>query len=68
MIPENDMDRLHPSSRVNYMKKYTIEHNYPVNFVGHLHRADYMNLQEQLQQIQSQPESSSVFEYGGMPE
>lgn len=49
MVPENGLEQLLPSSRVNYRKKYTIEHNYAVNFVGCLRRPEFERLSVQLQ-------------------
>lgn len=36
MIPENTRENLHPASRMNYAKVYTVEHNVKVCFIGHI--------------------------------
>lgn len=34
MVPEKIGEQLDPLSRLNYAKKYTIEHNFQVEFIG----------------------------------
>ncbi|CAG8972380.1 hypothetical protein HYALB_00007133 [Hymenoscyphus albidus] len=36
MVPKTPQDKLNYASRINYAKIYTIEHNIPVRFIGHI--------------------------------
>ncbi|CAG8952547.1 hypothetical protein HYFRA_00009652 [Hymenoscyphus fraxineus] len=36
MVPKTPQDKLNYASRINYAKVYTIEHNIPVKFIGHI--------------------------------
>lgn len=36
MIPQTYRDKLEPTSRINYAKIYTVEHNVKVCFIGHI--------------------------------
>jgi hypothetical protein len=36
MIPKTARDKLDPTSRINYAKIYTVEHNVKVCFIGHI--------------------------------
>lgn len=54
MIPLNHTDRLQPQSRVNYTKKYTIEHNFKVEFVGRIHPDSLKKLKDALKRQQSE--------------
>lgn len=37
VVPQTDRDKLHPYSRINYAKIYTVEHNVKVLFIGQIH-------------------------------
>jgi hypothetical protein len=38
VVPKSDRDKLHPDSRINYAKIYTVEHNVKVFFIGEVHK------------------------------
>jgi len=38
VVPKSDRDKLHPDSRINYAKLYTVEHNVKVFFIGEVHK------------------------------
>jgi hypothetical protein len=38
VVPKTDRDKLHPDSRINYAKIYTVEHNVKVLFIGQIHK------------------------------
>lgn len=37
VVPFTYRDKLHPASRINYSKMYTVEHNVKVCFIGKIH-------------------------------
>lgn len=39
MVPNSPANKLHPASRLNYAKLYTIEYNVKVRFIGYVHES-----------------------------
>lgn len=58
--PIGHREELQPTSRLNYAKMYTVEHNVKVSFIGKIHDFSFKELKATYKRIHRDPESEGA--------